>query len=73
MKEYLVVDRIEDNNAICEKEDRTFVTIPLFELYATLKEGDWILFENGKYSFDSIKTKEARNKNILLQNSLFED
>lgn len=73
MQEYFVVDRIDNEYAVCEKEDRTFITLSLSELYPNVKEGDWILFENGCYIFDKDKTEEARNRNILLQNNLFNE
>lgn len=73
MKQYYVVDRIENNYAVCERDDQSFISISIYDLYPTVKTGDWILFENGKYVFDEAKTEEKRNQNILLQNSLFED
>ncbi len=68
-----VIDRIEGDIAVCEREDRVFVDIPLSELDDNVKEGDYIALIGGVYCLEHYDTGEARNKNIELQNSLFED
>lgn len=73
MREYFVVERMEGDYAVCEKEDRTHIDISICKLYPNVKVGDWFYFENGKYIVDKEKTQEAKAKNIQLQNLLFED
>ncbi|KYC62718.1 DUF3006 domain-containing protein [Heyndrickxia coagulans] len=42
-----IVDRIEGEFAVCEKEDRTTVDIRLSELPSAVKAGDVLVVEDG--------------------------
>lgn len=72
MKKIYIVDRIEGNFAVCECEDETMVDIELSNFSFTVNEGDVLVFEQGKYYIDKEQTQSLRQKNIDLQNSLFE-
>ncbi|MCM1159619.1 MAG: DUF3006 domain-containing protein [Roseburia sp.] len=59
----LVVDRFEENIAVCEKEDKTFVKIPKYKLPLQIKEGDFItLDEKGVYVIATEKTEEKKQE-----------
>lgn len=68
-----IVDRIEDNIAVCETIEKEKITFEIDKLYKGVKEGDFFEFVNGKCVFLENDTKEARKKNIILQNNLFDD
>ena len=59
----LVIDRFESEYAICELDDRTFISIPIKILPPSCKEGDCLIQEaDGSYRIDSItrKVREAK-------------
>lgn len=72
MKKIYIVDRIEGNFAVCECEYESMTDIELSNFSFTVNEGDVLVFEQGKYYIDKEQTKSLRQKNIDLQNSLFE-
>lgn len=59
----LVVDRIEEEFAVCEKENRQMVNIPLKDIPFIVKEGDVLIVEETSYKFDFEET-ERRKKEI---------
>lgn len=59
----VIIDRIEGNIAVCEKEDGSFVDIDVKELPADAKQGDVVTIENGTSYVDKEETSE-RKKNI---------
>jgi len=70
-----IIDRFEGDFAVCEAPEspsRETEYISIDKLYKNAKEGDIIKLENGEYHLDETATKKARNKNIALQNSLFD-
>lgn len=69
---YYSVDRIINDAAVCEGEDMSMVNIPLSKLPSGVKEGSIVVEANGEYILDLEKEKEIRQKNIALQNALFE-
>lgn len=69
---YYSVDRIINDTAVCEGEDMSMVNIPLSKLPSGVKEGSIVVEANGEYILDLEKEKEIRQKNIALQNALFE-
>ena len=58
----IIIDRMEGNYAICEKEDRTMVNIKIQELPKEAKEGDCIKRIQGKYVIDEEKTLQLKKE-----------
>ena len=71
--EKLIIDRIENDTAVCERQDRSHCNIPLEKLYPGAKEGDYLIFANGEYRRDLDGETTARNRNRKLQDNLFEE
>ncbi|OIK08184.1 DUF3006 domain-containing protein [Bacillus sp. MUM 13] len=67
-----IVDRIEGELAVCEKEDRSTEDIPLKELPAGVQAGDVVIMENGKAWIDKSGTKKRKAYIDSLANELFE-
>lgn len=57
MKEYIVIDRIEQNIAICEKEDGTFIEIEKEKLPNEIEEGDCLILVQGQWQVDKEETE----------------
>ena len=66
MPERLSVDRIENDIAVLECEDRIMRMIPLSLLPSGLKEGDMLLERGGKYTIDQDETSRRREYNKSL-------
>lgn len=61
MEEILVVDRIEENIAVCEnRKDGKMRNIKLTELPEGIKEGTVLKWNNGKYEIDESSEIERR-------------
>lgn len=58
-----IVDRIEENIAVCEDENKKMVDIEIDKLPIGVKEGDIIKQLKGKYIIDK-ETRKERKKNI---------
>ncbi|MBD5544653.1 MAG: DUF3006 domain-containing protein [Lachnospiraceae bacterium] len=59
----LVIDRFEENIAVCEKEDKTVIKIPKYKLPLQIKEGDFIMLdEKGVYVIAKEKTEEKKQE-----------
>jgi len=67
----LIVDRIEGNFAVCEKEDKTMVDIPLADLPEDLREGSILVSDNGTYTIDKAAMSDRKAKLAALRNSIF--
>ncbi|WP_342399985.1 DUF3006 domain-containing protein [Weizmannia sp. FSL W8-0676] len=67
-----IVDRIEGEFAVCEKDDRTTVDIRLSELPSGVQAGDVIIVENGIPRIDRQLTKERKAQIKKLADELFE-
>ena len=67
----LTVDRIEEGFAVIEKEDLTHETISLSLLPEGTKEGSVLVFDGTTYSLDLEAEKEARERIIKKQRSVF--
>lgn len=67
-----VVDRIEGSIAVCETLEKVQKKISISELFAGVKEGDYFELTNDLCIFLEKDTEDTRNKNKLLQESLFE-
>lgn len=72
MKKF-IVDRFEENYAVCETEDKKMVNIHRSELPENAKEGDvLILLQDNKYFIDSESTRQRRERIKKKMNSLWE-
>ena len=71
--EYLSVDRIENDTAVCEREDMSVVELAFSSLPQGTKEGSVLKVENGIYSLDESEEKRRRKRILELQNMLFSD
>ncbi|AJH78837.1 MULTISPECIES: DUF3006 domain-containing protein [Heyndrickxia] len=67
-----IVDRIEGEFAVCEKDDRTTVDIRLSELPSGVQAGDVIIVEDGIPRIDRQLTKERKAQIKKLADELFE-
>ncbi len=70
----IIVDRIEENIAVCETDNGDFIKIKLSELPEKTVEGSVIIvLSDGKYVLDN-KAREKRIREMLaIQDSFFED
>ncbi|MCK9216967.1 MAG: DUF3006 domain-containing protein [Firmicutes bacterium] len=68
----VIIDRFEDDYAVCEKENRDMIDIEIKKLPANVKEGD-VLIINGEYiTIDTIETKKKRKEIRSLMDDLWE-
>lgn len=58
----LVIDRIENEIAVCEQPDRTMISLPLALFPATAKEGDIVIYENQIITPDPAATALAKEE-----------
>ncbi|AFQ46240.1 DUF3006 domain-containing protein [Desulfosporosinus meridiei] len=56
----VVVDRFEGKFAVIEFPDRTTKDVPLDNLPSSLKPGDCLLFDDGKYSVAPEETEKRK-------------
>ena len=70
---FLSIDRIEGVVAICEDGNRKKQEIFLTEIEGNPKEGDVIVFEDGKYHISEEETKRRKEAVLRLQKLLFSD
>lgn len=59
----LIIDRFEDNFAVCEREDKTMLNLEKSKLPSNAKEGDVIIISNGKIIIDNEET--IKRKKII--------
>ena len=57
-----IIDRIEQEIAICEEESGAMVKLPLKELPKGSREGDILFKINGAFQFDGEETNRRRQK-----------
>lgn len=70
----LIVDRIEDGIAVCEKEDLTRVEISASDLPENCREGSALrVLEDGKIILDTETENERRKKLFNLTKMLIKD
>jgi len=68
----LIVDRIEEGIAVCEKDDLSRINIPLSDLPDGTSEGSVIMKDdNGEYTLDRNQEAERRKRMLELQKNLF--
>lgn len=67
-----IIDRFEENEVICEDENRNKVIIKKSLLPPRIHEGDIILEDGGKFLIDSEETKERKKQMRRRMMDLFE-
>lgn len=55
-----IIDRIEEDFAVCECEDGSFTNIPLSEIGFDIKDGQTLIKNNGVYTVKKSDSGEAR-------------
>ena len=71
--EFLSIDRIEGDYALCEAADRSMRTIARKEIAGNPKEGDVIFYQEGAWHVSPEETARRREQAVRLQKQLFED
>ncbi len=66
----IIIDRIEENIAVCYNDDEK-VEIDILFLPVTAKEGDVLVIENNIYRIDEAETENRRKKIKEKQDLLF--
>lgn len=56
-----IVDRIEDNIAVCEKYDKEMINIDISLIHGPVKEGDVLLYVDGIYKVSEKLTNERKD------------
>jgi hypothetical protein len=56
----VIIDRFEENFAVCEKADRTMLNINKDRLPAGAKEGDILIIEGDNIRIESSETAERK-------------
>lgn len=69
----LIVDRLEEEYIVCEDENKNIVNILKDEVEDEVKEGDIIIFVDGKYIVNKEKTKDRKEYIQDLIKDLWED
>ena len=67
----LVVDRFEGNFAVCEKDDRTMISIEKKKLPEEVKEGDVLLVEGNVFIIDERETASHKAEAKKLMDELW--
>lgn len=67
----LIIDRIEENVAVCEDEN-SMRNIPIDLIEAGAKEGDVIINKNGLYFIDIELTKKRKNEIEAMMKGMWE-
>lgn len=68
----LIIDRFEDQYAVCEDENKKILNIKKEEIPKNAKEGDIIIYINGKYVLDKEKTLSRKKYIESLTKDLWE-
>lgn len=72
MKKF-IIDRFEGNFAVCEAEDKSFVSIPKYKLPLDCREGECLMQDADNMYRRDIETKSIKEKKIRdKMNRLFE-
>ncbi len=69
----LIVDRLEEEYIVCEDENKNIVNILKDEVEDEVKEGDILIFVDGKYIVNKEKTKDRKEYIQDLIKDLWED
>jgi hypothetical protein len=68
----VIIDRFEENFAVCEKEDEEMIKIEKSKLPLNSKEGDVIEINGENITFDEEETNARRERLRKLMDSLWE-
>jgi pyruvate kinase len=68
----VIIDRFEGDLAVCEKEDKSTIDIPLKDLPEEVQPGDVVIIENGQAHIEHEETKERKQRIEKLANDLWE-
>jgi hypothetical protein len=72
MKKF-IIDRFEGNYAVCEMEDKSYISIPKYKLPLDCREGDCLLQDADDMYQKDMETKTTKEKKIREKmNRLFE-
>lgn len=58
----LIIDRIEEEYAVCELENRQMKNIPLKDIPFIPREGDVLIVDGNNYRFDVEETERRKKK-----------
>lgn len=67
----IIIDRFEDNIAICEKEDNSIIEIEKQKLPRDAKEGTVLIIHDDKIAIDKKETENKKSKIESLLKDLF--
>ncbi|MGN0570589.1 MAG: DUF3006 domain-containing protein [Candidatus Fimenecus sp.] len=68
------MDRIENNFAILECEEKSCIQVPLSDFLSSVREGNVVVKDiNGKFYVDEEKTAARKAKLFQLQKNIFSD
>lgn len=68
------VDRIEEEIAVLERDDKTFFHVPTSDFASDIREGDIVFLRtDGKYEKDKEKTAARKAALYNLQKNIFTD
>ena len=68
-----IVDRIEENFAVCEDDNKNMINIELCKLPKNIKEGDVIMKDDNSFYIDYEATKKAKEEIEKLVESLWDE
>lgn len=68
----VIIDRFEENFAVCEKEDEEMINIEKSKLPLNSKEGDVLIIDGENITFDEEETNARRERMRKLMDSLWE-
>lgn len=68
--EKLIVDRITENIAILEKENKSHIQVPLEKLDFEIRQGNVLIFDGENYILDTEQENIRRSRIFSLQEKL---
>lgn len=68
--EKLIVDRITENIAILEKEDKSHIQLPLEKLGFEIRQGNVLIFDGENFILDTEQENIRRSRIYSLQEKL---
>lgn len=72
--ETFIVDRLENDLVILERDNETFLQVPLTVFVSPVSEGSVVLVDaDGNYYVDEAKTAARKAKLFQLQKNIFSD
>jgi len=68
----IIVDRFEGNYAVCEADGNKMINIERSRLPKEAREGDVLIFVDGKYIIDTSETAKRKDYIKSLMDDIFE-